>query len=209
MTQAEVELRPDQKDPAIKKDDHRRASIATYSGIEFFPLDARVEDVRIFDIAHATGMKCRYTGQCHQFYSVAQHAVFVSEIMEAMKCSIEEQFIGLMHDAQEAYLPDVASPIKGHLPGYREIELRLEAVIAQAFAFEFPHPKVVKVADAEAFKHEYRQIMPELMWWKGDPPKYKWAELEPWDPEFAREKFLQRFRRLNSNRPGYIADLGL
>ena len=196
----EAELRPDQLDPETTKDNHRRVSIATFSGIEFFPLSPRVEDVRLFDIAHALSMKCRYTGHCHQFFSVAQHSVMVSQMLEVMKASVEEQYIGLMHDASEAYLPDVASPIKGHIPGYREIEQRLEKVIAGAFNFEFPHPKSIKVADAESFRHEYHQIMPSLDWWEGDPPKYNWGVIEEWQPIIARERFLQRHRRLASER---------
>jgi len=196
----EETLRRDQLDPETTKDNHRRASIATYSGVEFFSLDPRVEDIRLFDIAHALSMKCRYTGQCHQFYSVAQHSVFVSEILEATGATPEEAFIGLMHDGQEAYLPDVASPIKGHIPGYREIEDRVEKVVAEAFDFQYPHPKVVKIADAEAFKHEYPQIMPKLTWWKGDPPTHEWPVLIEWSPMVGREKFLQRFRILNCAR---------
>ena len=197
------EARPDQLDPDTKKDDHRRPSIATYSGVEFFPLSPRVEDVRIMDIAQALSMKCRYTGQCHQFNSVAQHSVFVSEILEHLKQPIEVQYIGLMHDTSEAYLPDVASPIKGHLEGFRDIENRLEACIAKAFNYQYPFPKMVKVADAEAFKHEYKQIMSNLAWWKGDPPRYDWGHMEEWGPLVAREKFLLRHRRLTAERiPG-------
>ncbi len=192
----EEKLRRDQLDPATTKDNHRRASIATYSGIEFFSLNPRVEDVRLFDIAHALSMKCRYTGQCHIFYSVSNHSVFVSKILEATGATVMEQFIGLMHDGQEAYLPDVASPIKGHIPGYREIEDRVEECVAEAFNFECPHPKVIKVADAEAFKHEYPQIMPKLTWWKGDPPTHKWEVLAEWMPTEGRERFLTRFRWL-------------
>ena len=200
MSENEVELRPDQTDPETAKDNHRHASISTYSGVEFFPLSPRVEDVRLFDIAHALSMKCRYTGHCHQFHSIAQHSVMVSQMLEVMKASVEEQYIGLMHDTSEAYLPDVASPIKGSIPGYREIEHRLERVIAEAFNYEFPFPKSVKVADAEAFRHEYRQIMKPLDWWKGDPPRYDWGVIEEWQPFMARERFLQRHRRLAAER---------
>ena len=196
----EVEKRPDQLDPETTKDNHRHASISTFSGVEFFSLDPRVEDIRIFDIAHALAMKCRYTGHCHQFYSVAQHSLMVSDMLEVMKCSVEEQYIGLMHDAQEAYLPDVASPLKGHIPGYREIEGRVEACVAEAFGFEFPHPKVIKIADAEAFKHEYKNIMQPLDWWKGDGPKYDWGVIPEMDPFMGREMFLQRHRLLNAKR---------
>ncbi len=132
--------------------------------------------------------------------SVAQHSIVVSEMLEVLKATVEEQYIGLMHDASEAYLPDVASPLKGHLPGYCEIETRVEKVIAEAFGFEFPHPKIIKVADVEAFKHEFKNIMRPLDWWKGDPPKYVWDKIEEWTPIVGRERFLQRHRLLSSMR---------
>ena len=132
--------------------------------------------------------------------SVAQHSLMVSDMLEVMKCSVEEQYIGLMHDASEAYLPDVASPLKGHLPGYREIEDRVEACIAEAFGFAFPHPRVIKIADAEAFKHEFKSIMNPADWWKGDGPKYDWGVIPEMDPFMGREMFLQRHRLLSSQR---------
>ena len=48
--------------------DHKRPSIGTYSGVEFFPLSPHVEDVRLEDIASGLSKKCRYTGQCGPFY---------------------------------------------------------------------------------------------------------------------------------------------
>ena len=52
--------------------------IQTYSGIEFYPLDPRIEEVKLLDIAHALSNICRFTGHCNEFYSVAQHSVLVS-----------------------------------------------------------------------------------------------------------------------------------
>lgn len=57
----------------------------TFSGIQFYPLDPRVEDVRIEDIARALAMQCRYNGHVTRFYSVAEHSVRVA--MLAFACS--------------------------------------------------------------------------------------------------------------------------
>ena len=55
--------------------------ILTYSGIEFWPLDPRPEDVRIEDIAHALSMQCRFAGHCDRFYSVAEHSIRVADLV--------------------------------------------------------------------------------------------------------------------------------
>tara|TARA_R110002110_G_scaffold222566_1_gene436511 strand:+ start:2606 stop:3199 length:594 start_codon:yes stop_codon:yes gene_type:complete len=80
--------------------------IHTYKGNKVWPLEAR-GTFCIEDIAHALSMQCRFNGATSSFYSVAEHCVRVSRITGCIH--------GLMHDAGEAYLPDVASPIKGHL----------------------------------------------------------------------------------------------
>ena len=45
----------------------------TYSGKRYYPVDPRIEDVDINDIAHALSHLCRYGGHCSRFYSVAEH----------------------------------------------------------------------------------------------------------------------------------------
>lgn len=200
----EAELRPDQVDETTKKDDHRRQSIATFSGIEFFPFEARPEDVNLMDIANAISNKCRYTGQCTQFYSVAQHAMFVSKILRHRGEGPVAQLQGLHHDDPEAYGPDIASPVKGmvfvkigeEFVPYRDHEEKLMGVICEAEGIPFPFPKVIKVADAEAFKHEYRQIMPDLTWWEGGEPEGKYPDISFMDCDLAREMFLRMHRQL-------------
>src|SRR5579872_2947230 len=84
--------------------------IQTASGLEFPLFEPRLDAINIEDIAHGLSMICRFTGQCARFYSVAEHSVHVSHLVPR-----EDAAWGLLHDAAEAYLGDVASPLKKHL----------------------------------------------------------------------------------------------
>ena len=42
--------------------------IQTYTGIQFWPLDPRPEEIEIRDIAHALSLLCRFNGHCRVFY---------------------------------------------------------------------------------------------------------------------------------------------
>src|ERR1700744_4853571 len=86
--------------------------IQTFTGKKFSPLAPRPEDVDIRDIAHALAMKCRFNGHCSPFYSIAEHSVRVSWLLEQQ--GKREALWGLMHDAADAYLPDLGAPIKNH-----------------------------------------------------------------------------------------------
>lgn len=107
--------------PAYDDFKHGRHFIATYTGKHFF-LDKPEFD--IMDIAHATAMQCRFTGHVRSFYSVAEHNVLVARLSAHLE--IGDPYEGLMHDAQEAYLSDIAAPWKGLLPDYKVIEGKLE-----------------------------------------------------------------------------------
>ena len=81
--------------------------IQTFTGRKVYPLALKPSDVCVEDIAHALSMKCRFNGHCREFYSVAEHSTRVAMILPKGK-----QVFGLLHDAAEAYLPDVCAPIK-------------------------------------------------------------------------------------------------
>jgi uncharacterized protein len=167
--------------------------IQTYTGRAFWPLDPKPEHVCIEDIAHALAMKCRYTGHVKRFYSVAQHSVLASHIVPTA-----DALWGLMHDASEAYLPDVARPVKRNIPGFREIEDRVMEAIASRFRLTLPMPESIHHADLVLLASERRDLM-------ADPP-YRWVVTEniepigwlivPFDPPAAEEYFLRRWREL-------------
>ncbi len=60
---------------------------------------------------------CRYTGNIPEdstlmLYSVAQHSVLVSRIVEFWGFSKQEQASGLLHDVHEALMGDISTPVK-------------------------------------------------------------------------------------------------
>src|SRR5258706_13895138 len=91
-------------------DEYLGGWIETYSGKQFHILDPQLDEIELYDIAHALSMQCRYTGHCESFYSVAEHCVIVSMLVPK-----EMAIAGLFHDASEAYLTDEVSPVKPHL----------------------------------------------------------------------------------------------
>lgn len=74
------------------------------------------------DIARALANQCRFGGHSRVFYSVAQHCVIVSRVVEERGGDVEDVFAALMHDAGEAYLGDMPHPLNARR--YAELEAR-------------------------------------------------------------------------------------
>jgi len=100
-------------------------------------LDFTSRDVDFDDIAHALSMQCRFNGHLKQFYSVAQHCVAVSELLEARGEPVEVQFAGLLHDAGEAYTGDITVPVQ-RAAGVEAVKALEEDILAAVLlkAFE-------------------------------------------------------------------------
>jgi hypothetical protein len=167
--------------------------ITTFSGRQFWPCDPRPEDLDIQDIAHALSLLCRFTGHTFLFYSVAQHSTLCSRIVPASDAKW-----GLMHDASEAYLADVARPVKPYLDNYRELEDRLMQVIAQRFGLPWPMPQSVHRADDILVCTERRDLLhPGHDWgkWTKDVPLLP-SRIMPLDGPAAEREFLERYEQL-------------
>lgn len=113
------------------------------SGVFVDVLNPDVSEVTIDMIAHALAHQPRFAGHTHRHYSVAEHSLLVSYIVPA-----ENALDGLMHDATEALLCDIPTPIKKHLPQYYEIEKGLHDALADHFGFNPTIPAPVKEVDA-------------------------------------------------------------
>lgn len=121
-----------------------------------FYLDAPVFNIE--DVAHSLAMNCRFNGHTSEFYSVAQHSLVVSALMEDLM--LGSPLEGLLHDATEAYMTDVPSPFKQCLPDWRKIDARLE--IAARWDFGLPAVKTdgCKIADWYALFMEAKLFIP-------------------------------------------------
>lgn len=185
----------------------RTGVIQTYTGVYVRPLDLDPETIDIQDIAHALSNQCRYSGHVRKFYSVGQHCVLaVRCAREYLKVGndIEKLFSILMHDSPEAYLQDVARPLKEEEyfgQAYRGAEKRAEKVLAEVFGFIYPFPDEVKMADLMMLGVEKRDLLPPGPDWEIlegiEIPKF---EVIPWTPERAKTEFLNLYANLQGRR---------
>ena len=130
-------------------------SIRTYSGKYINVFEPNPDDILIEDIAHSLSNQQRFGGHLPRKYSVAEHSIICSKFGH----NIENRLDLLMHDASEAYLLDIPSPIKRKLPCYKKIEHKLMLVIAEKFNFNWPCPQHVKSVDQYILEAEFDVIM--------------------------------------------------
>jgi hypothetical protein len=184
--------------------------IQTFSGRKFDFVREYWEhdDIDIVDIAVALSRVPRYCGHTRVASCVAQHSVHVSEEVEWLGGSQRDQLIGLLHDATEAYMADIPSPLKRLIPEYQKIESSLWARVSHKFIGEVVElPAIVKKADeallvAEAWDtFEY----PPLDSWTDSRCPRSEITIVPWHQEYAVFKFLERFNELAGNSPGRVA----
>ncbi|MBQ6795119.1 MAG: HD domain-containing protein [Clostridia bacterium] len=111
------------------------------------------------DIAHALSMVCRATGNFRHFYSVAQHSLNCMREAQARGFSQRVCFACLLHDASEAYLCDVPTPLKELLPDYRKIEKAFQREIFKKFGL-YPlsgeEERMVKIIDEALLYYEFK-----------------------------------------------------
>lgn len=188
--------------------------LTTVTGVRFYPLDPRPEEVVPFDIAHGLSQICRFAGQCREFYSVAQHSVLVS--LEVGRRAGEPgawdgqgiswrvlALYGLLHDAAEAYTSDIPKPVKQGLPEFKPIERRLMAAVHEHF-FLRPHngeiEAEVKRADVRLLATEMRDL---TMVDVATDPRLSAIDplpdpIDPWPIGKALLEFTARLRYLQS-----------
>lgn len=183
----------------------------------------RAEDVRIEDIAYALSNLCRFTGHCNRFYSVAQHSIHVAEIVA--ETNPEWALAALLHDAEEAYIGDLSSPLKALIRSNQSSAVWLHAItqpIERAIGMRFglfasppwgpngtnARHDAIKAADLKMLATERRDLMPEssaeleASWYAatgtGGAVPCEWQV--PFYGEYVRELFLARFEQYGGQR---------
>lgn len=170
----------------------------TFTGRRFWPLDPRASEIDIRDVAHGLAMTCRYGGHSRRFYSVAEHAVLVSQF-------VPERFAlhGLLHDSAEAYVGDMVRPLK-HQPEmtpFRVAEAAIEVEVAKRFGLRWGPvaAAAVKDVDDRILVDEIRAIMRRPRLYMGG----RLGRLRPLgarilglSPDVAERVFLDRYKEL-------------
>jgi 5'-deoxynucleotidase YfbR-like HD superfamily hydrolase len=166
--------------------------IQTWGGRQFWPMDARPEEVFIDDIAWMLAQQNRWKGATMTPISIAQHSVIVSRL-----CHPDYALQGLLHDATEAYLGDMASPVKSQIPEFQLAEARLWRVIATRFGVPVDLDASVKLADAVSLHTESRDLMrPPPVEWRSKLPTPMEERIVPWSAQVSATAFLERFAEL-------------
>lgn len=191
--EAEAKAKTKEQEVVRKQEAIKHGWIQLYSGKKFYPLDPQEQDITIKDIAHSLANMCRFTGHCKKFYSVAQHCVLVSHLVDT-----EFALAALLHDASEAYLVDVPKPLK-RLPifeGYRELEHQLQDIIFKKFGWHGGEHSSIKIVDVKMLATEARDLMSPLHpEWKQPAEPYPFV-IEALEPQEAEQLYLNRFREL-------------
>ncbi len=190
--------------------------IQTYTGRAFDLLNPRPEQIDPLDIAHALANLCRFTGHVRVFYSVAQHSCLVAEITRDLwagergaVCPQVVMRAALLHDAPEAYIGDVSTPLKRALrmadggaeycvSPYDSIEATIERAVLDRFGATDARGQaavLIKRADMIALATEHAALFtgPTPRPWGLELPQPWPYKIEPWAPAVAQQEFLQAF----------------
>lgn len=194
-------------------------AILTWSGNVVRPFADNPGRLTIIDVAAGLSRISRFGGHCQPWYSVAEHSLLVSELMRPH--GRFGMLLGLLHDAAEAYLGDVPTPLKGRLVvrsatysrrerpfAEAEHDLLARILLAVVRTEEIPAMyttvlrEAVKAADVVALATERHRLMPRGEPWpvlEGVTP-VQLLEGSPLSVEQAQIAFLQRFELLTSGR---------
>jgi len=160
---------------------YTEGKIRTRSGKYLDVFNPNPDDIDILDIAWGLSGEGRFGNQLSRHYPVAEHSMMCADLAPA-----ELKFSMLMHDASDAYIGDLAGPIKKKLNEFRQLEENLMKAIANKFGFVWPMTDEMHSIDKKVLVLEWENLM-----------LGKNAEFNPqYSRETICEKFLFYFNRL-------------
>lgn len=167
--------------------------VITLSGNRFNILKPDPAAVKLEDIACSLARQARFNGHTRFFYSVGQHSCLGAEVAPTKDVALQMLF----HDATEAYIGDLVSPVKALLPDFEIIESRIHWAIAEKFNLENPMPKIIKQIDRRLLATEVRDLITkDLSSWNIGMDEPFDFPIIPWPPEVAEARFLELAHRL-------------
>jgi hypothetical protein len=115
-------------------------------------------------IAKSLSQINRYTGHTPWPYSVAQHAVYVSEFLMGATNNPHIAMQGLHHDDPEIVIGDISSPMKAWLGkqtrALKTLEEEIEKVVAKKLGINWPYDPLVDEVDKRIALNEKQVFFP-------------------------------------------------
>lgn len=181
--------------------------IHTRNGNTFDPIDVEISKIDINDIAHSLANMSRYAGHARRFYSVAEHSILTYNIARKL-CpnDLDVQWAALLHDATEAYVVDLPTPIKILLPKFNEIESKVEDLIAAEFNIDWSNSvkNMVKQIDIEALATEAPELFDDISAWFTIEGKDRHVELLgrkfPLKSGEAKHLFIEAYNQIKRRK---------
>lgn len=147
--------------------------LQTNSGNLVSILDPKPETIVYEDIVLVLSRTCRFNGHTDRFYSVAQHSCYCAELANLI--APEDHHLALaclMHDAAEAYVGDIVSPVKQFIPKILDIERKMLSVIFHKFGLQeqttYTWERVLHI-DRRLLFTEVRDLLPRCTYELGIP----------------------------------------
>lgn len=173
----------------------------TASGKRFDFAYMRHSDICIQDVAWSLSNLCRFNGHTRTRYTVAEHSCRVHDrVPESMRLA------GLLHDAHEAYVGDLPTPLEAVFDGpeLRQLEHEVQSCVLSRFGILDPLPLEVNEADRRMCATEARDLLPggPVNGWHIDyaTPYADFRFLTPWDSERSYNEFLKRYEVLTGEK---------
>lgn len=154
------------------------------------------EDMTLEVIANSLSKINRFSGHTKRPYSVAAHSVLVSKLVPP-----ELALHGLLHDAAEAYVGDVTSPVKAWMraldgTSYDCVEAAVSCQLAAHYGLRWDS-RAIEIVHAA----DMRALILEQMALQGVEPREHVTADEcslvlraaNWDHEAAKAAFMARF----------------
>ncbi len=183
---------------------HSAAFVQLHSGACVDLLAPDFSPVTLTDFATSLSRLARFNGATRgpRPYSVAQHCVLVLQIIQQRQHNIHVQRAALLHDAHEAVLGDIATPVKIAIgrSALQEIEARLQTAIALRFGLApaLFHHWAIRPADQVALMTERRDLLAPSAWpWPAaEEDALEDTILHPWPESRAHTEWLVAASRL-------------
>lgn len=174
--------------------------LQTRSGRQFFPRDPDPDVIDPKEIAVCLSRIPRFGGHTTEFYSVAQHSIFVANLLA--KEPIEIRLAGLLHDAEEVYtgFGDLVRPIRDLAGKYPIVKQLVDAAVERRFKLPagILGDARIKHADMVALATEKRDLLTTSPAEWIPLPEPASQTLHPWSMSQAAKAFSGMLNNLTN-----------